>query len=121
MQGIMQEMAAGGLPLLAVFFSGFLLGLAAEHFSRLPGKAQEAKAKEWLLWAVASVEQELEGASGSLKLRRVYDLFLQRFPAMAKAVPFRVFCQWTEAALSEVENILADGGTEDIGKEEGKA
>ncbi|MFR6482019.1 MAG: hypothetical protein ACLUPD_10785 [Anaerotignum faecicola] len=45
---------------------------------------QREKVKEWLLLAVTEAEKELGSGTGQLKLRYVYDLFLRRFPAVAK-------------------------------------
>ena len=88
----MLEIAEGAavnlMVLSAVFAAGFLLGCGAGRFLRQPKKEQEKKVKAWLLWAVTSAEQEMQGAPGRLKLRRVYDMFVQRFPAMALAVPW---------------------------------
>ena len=35
------------------------------------------KVKEWLKWAVTTVEKELGTKTGQLKLRKVYDMFIQ--------------------------------------------
>ncbi len=69
---------------------------AGYRFLKLPTKAQAAKVKEWLLWAVTNAEKELGGGTGKLKLRQVYDLFVQRFPAVAMAVSFDTFSQWVD-------------------------
>lgn len=110
MGNILEGTAQSLLALLAVFAAAFAMGAAAGRFSRLPGKEQAAKVKAWLLWAVTSAEREMDGASGKLKLRRVYDLFVQRFPEVAMAVPFETFCGWVDEALQEAEDSLLDAG-----------
>lgn len=109
------NVAEGTMPslfaLLAVFAVAFAMGAAVGRFSRLPGKAQTAKVKAWLLWAVTSAEKELDGAPGKLKLRRVYDLFVQRFPYIAMAVSFETFCGWVDEALHEAKDILLTSET----------
>ena len=95
---------------------------AGYRFLKLPTKAQAAKVKEWLLWAVTNAEKELGGGTGKLKLRQVYDLFVQRFPAMALAVSFDTFCEWVDDALQEGVELLTDADAEsaDSTAEKGK-
>ena len=81
---------------------------AGYRFLKLPTKAQAAKVKEWLLWAVTNAEKELGGGTGKLKLRQVYDLFVQRFPAVAMAVSFDTFSQWVDDALTEMRKMLVE-------------
>ena len=57
------------------------------------------KVKEWLKYAVTIAEKELKSGTGQLKLRQVYDMFLERFPVFSKLVPFSVFSNWVDLAL----------------------
>ena len=72
----------------------------------LPTEKQLAKVKEWLLWAVTEAEKDLGGGTGKLKLRQVYDLFVQRFPWLAKAVSFELFSSLVDEALEEMREML---------------
>lgn len=81
-------------------------GLAAGKFLSLPTSTQIEKVKEWMLWAVTSAEAELGGGTGQLKLRCVYDMFVERFPAIAKAVSFDTFSLWVDEALDEMREML---------------
>lgn len=83
-----------------------LIGVCIGKFINLPSDEQKRKVKEWLLWAVTQAEAELGGGTGKLKLRQVYDLFVQRFPAIAKAVSFETFCLWVDGALEEMREML---------------
>lgn len=86
-----------------------LLGVAAWYVYRyfnLPSEAQLAKVREWLLWAVTGAEKELGGGTGKLKLRQVYDLFIVRFPWLAKVVPFELFSSMVDDALKEMREML---------------
>ena len=76
-------------------------------FVKLPTKEQIAKIKEWLLYAVTEAEKELGGGTGQLKLRQVYDLFVQRFPAVAALVSFDTFSLWVDEALEQMRELLA--------------
>ena len=73
--------------------------VAVARFVGLPTEKQLAKVKEWLLWAVTEAEKDLGGGTGKLKLRQVYDLFVQRFPWLAKAVSFELFSSLVDEAL----------------------
>lgn len=86
-----------------------LLGVAVWYVYRyfnLPSEAQLAKVREWLLWAVTGAEKELGGGTGKLKLRQVYDLFIVRFPWLAKVVPFELFSSMVDDALKEMREML---------------
>lgn len=72
----------------------------------MPTSEQREKVKEWLLWAVTQAEGELGSGTGKLKLRQTYDLFVQRFPAVAMAVSFDTFSLWVDEALKEMQNLL---------------
>ncbi len=91
------------IALVAVFV---VAGCIVYRFLKLPTTAQIEKVKAWLLWAVTNAEKELGGGTGKLKLRQVYDLFVQRFPAVAMAVSFDTFSQWVDDALTEMRKML---------------
>ena len=80
--------------------------VAVARFVGLPTEKQLAKVKEWLLWAVTEAEKDLGGGTGKLKLQQVYDLFVQRFPWLAKAVSFELFSSLVDEALDEMREML---------------
>lgn len=59
----------------------------------------QGKAKEWLKWAVCVAEEELGSGTGQLKLRKVYSMFVDTFPALASILPFNIFSKWVDLAL----------------------
>lgn len=81
---------------------------AVYRFLKLPTRAQVEKVRAWLLWAVTNAEKELGSGTGKLKLRQVYDLFVQRFPAVAMAVSFDTFSQWVDDALMDMRKMLVE-------------
>jgi len=81
------------------------------QFSQKPTEEQVRAIKEWLLYAVTMAEKELGSGTGKLKLRQVYDMFLQRFPWAAKVVSFDQFKWWAEEALAEMKQLLASEGS----------
>ena len=59
----------------------------------------KTKVKEWLCYAVTIAERDLKSGTGQLKLRQVYDMFIERFPVFSKLVPFSTFSMWVDEAL----------------------
>lgn len=93
--------------LLAILVVGLCGGVAVYRFAHLPTPAQLEKVKEWLLYAVTEAEKHLGSGTGKLKLRSVYDLFVQRFPWLVRAVSFEMFSDLVDEALDEMRNLLA--------------
>ena len=77
----------------------FLLGIVVA----ITNKRQ---AKEWLKWCVTKAEQELGSGTGQIKLRQVYDMFIERYPIFSKFVPFEMFSRWVDEALVFLRNQL---------------
>lgn len=77
-------------------------------FIKLSRGEQISKVQEWLLWAVAEAEKALGGGTGQLKLRFVYDLFVTKFPLVAKFVPFALFSEMVDKALAKFNEILSN-------------
>jgi len=64
------------------------------------------KAKEWLKWAVCYAEEQLGTGTGQLKLHMVYDMFVEKFPALASVLPFNIFSKWVDLALEWMDEQL---------------
>ena len=64
------------------------------------------KCIEWLKGAVAEAERYLGTGTGQLKLRVVYDMFIDKFPAFSTIVPFKLFSYWVDIALKWFEKQL---------------
>lgn len=75
-------------------------------FLGLPTGKQLEKVKEWLLWAVSVAESELGGGTGQLKLSMVYDMFIEKFPWLAKLLTFNKFRVLVDEALIKMRNLL---------------
>ena len=83
-----------------------MVGVCIGRFLKMPTSEQRERVKEWLLWAVTQAEAELGSGTGKLKLRQTYDLFIQRFPALAMAVSFDTFSLWVDEALEEMRKLV---------------
>lgn len=81
-------------------------GVGIYRYFNLPTDKQLAKVQEWLLWAVTEAEKDLGGGTGQLKLRQVYDLFIVRFPWLARAVSFELFSDMVDEALKKMREML---------------
>ena len=72
------------------------------------------KIREWLRVAVVEAEKELKTGTGQLKLRTVYDAFIDKFPIISSILPFSIFSkmvdlalEWMNEQLEKNENIKA--------------
>ena len=77
-------------------------------FVKLPKERKVAQVKHWLLSAVVEAEKALGAGTGPQKLKRVYDLFVERFPRLARMVSFETFSGWVDEALEAVKDLLED-------------
>ena len=91
---------------VVVIACGFVAGIAIFNFYKLPTNEQLNKVRQWLLWAVTMAEQELGSGTGKLKLRQVYDLFVMRFPWLAKVISFALFSELVDEALEDMREML---------------
>lgn len=57
------------------------------------------KVKEWLKYAVVEAEKYLGTGTGQLKLRAVYDMFVEAYPVFSKILPFAIFSKMVDDAL----------------------
>lgn len=71
-----------------------------------PSEKKLSKVREWLLYAVTEAEKELGGGTGQIKLRYVYDMFLAKFPYLAKVVSFDSFSKLVDEALEKFRELL---------------
>lgn len=88
---------------LAIFF---VLEHIVYSFIQKPTDEQLSKVKEWLLYAVAAAEKELGSGTGQIKLRYVYDMFIAKFPYLAKVIYFESFSLLVDEALFKFKGML---------------
>ena len=76
-----------------VLFVCFVVGVvvSVKNFTEKPSEEQIKSVKEWLLYAVAEAERYFGGGTGQLKLRFVYDMFIEKFPYTAALITFDTF------------------------------
>ena len=66
----------------------------------------EQKVKNWLVWAVTVAESELGSGTGQLKLRSVYNMFVQRFPNLSLLITYKRFSELVDSALDIMREML---------------
>lgn len=106
--------------LALLIFAGYLV----YKFAGLPTKEQLDRIKELLLYWVTEAEKELGSGTGELKLRYVYNLFVNKFPVTAKIISFDLFSDWVDEALEEMRELLSTNKAINnlvTGKTEGEA
>lgn len=93
--------------LLVILAAFFIVGyMKFRKFAELPSQEQQAKIKEWLLYAVITAEKEYSQGTGKLKLAFVWSLFLDKFPSIAPVITFEIFSKWVDEALVEMRKLL---------------
>lgn len=112
-----------------VIFAAFVVMaaiiIAIVKFFKDPKTKQLDGLREWLLYATTVAEKELGSGTGKLKLRFVYDLFVTKFPWLAKTITFNRFSDFVDDTLGEMNTMLASNnaarlyvnGTEEVPSE----
>lgn len=62
--------------------------------------------KNWLVWAVTEAERLFGSKTGKLKLRYAYELAIERFPMIAKFIPFAMFSKMVDGALDIMRDMI---------------
>lgn len=93
--------------IIAVIALGIGIVIAIVKFIKSGNAAQLANLKEWLLYATIEAEKALGSGTGKLKLRTVYDMFLAKFPWLAKTITFDRFSELVDDALENMNDLLA--------------
>ena len=96
------SVAIGIIALVAV------VGIGIYGFFKLGKEKQLKMIQEWLLLAVVEAEKRLGGGTGKIKLRYVYDIFIDKFKFMALVITFEQFSLMVDDALVIMRDMLSD-------------
>ena len=99
-------MALDNVIIIAI--AAILIGVFAVWFFRLGKEKQMQIIKEWLLLAVIKAEKELGGGTGQIKLRFVYDLFIDKFRFVSMLITFSQFSDLVDLALITMKDMIAN-------------
>ena len=102
----MQFLIDNWVSLLLCVLSIAVLIVLVLNFIKLPKNQQLEKVKQWLLIAVTEAEKALGSGTGRLKLSYVYDLFVTKFPWLAKIVPFETFSTLVDEVLEDMRKLI---------------
>lgn len=73
------------------------------------GKERQLKViTEWLLLAVIKAEKELGDGTGQVKLRFVYDLFIDKFRFASMFISFNQFSILVDSALEIMKEMISN-------------
>lgn len=64
--------------------------------------------KEWLLLAVLEAERALGSGTGQVKLRFVYDLFIDKFKYLSLVISFEQFSMLVDDALDVMRDMISN-------------
>lgn len=98
--------AEWGLLIVAAVILVIGAAIAIIRFAKMPKKQQIEVIGKWLLYIVMEAEQIFGGKTGALKLVYAYDRFIEKFPAVAKVLPFEKFSELVDKALEEMEELI---------------
>ena len=85
---------------------GIVCGYFIKKFIESPSTAKIEMVKNWLLWATAQAEQEMGAGTGKLKLAKVYNMFVEKFPQLAAVLKYDRFCELVDEALVTLRHLL---------------
>ena len=80
--------------------------VAIYQFVKKPTNEQYRQVREWILYAVIEAEKTLGSKTGQIKLRMVWDMFLERFPHISPFVTFEMFSSWVDNALVKMRTMI---------------
>lgn len=99
-------MALDNVIIIAIV--AILIGVFAVWFFRLGKEKQMQIIKEWLLLAVIKAEKELGDGTGQVKLRFVYNMFIDKFRFVAMFISFSQFSDLVDLALITMKDMIAN-------------
>ena len=92
---------------------GLVGGFFIAKFIQVPTSTKIEMLKKWLLWAVAQAEAEMGAGTGSLKLAKVYNKFVEDLPQIASVITYDQFCDLVDESLKILRNLIETNGNID--------
>lgn len=78
------------------------------YIIKMPKEKRWARVLEWLHFAVVEAEKELGSQTGQLKLVKVYDMFISKFPFVSLIMPYNTFKDLVDKALDWMRKIIEE-------------
>lgn len=93
---------------IIILIVAILICILVAGFLKL-GKDKQIKIiNEWLLLAVIKAEKELGDGTGQVKLRYVYDLFIDKFRFVSMFISFNQFSALVDSALIIMKEMISN-------------
>lgn len=86
--------------------AGLVAGYYIRYFITAPKNSKIEMIKNWLLFATAEAESEMGAGTGKLKLAKVYNMFIERFPQIASVMKYEKFCDLVDEALVTLRHLI---------------
>lgn len=94
--------------IIIILIVAILICILVAGFLKL-GKDKQIKIiNEWLLLAVIKAEKELGDGTGQVKLRYVYDLFIDKFRFASMFISFNQFSALVDSALVIMKEMISN-------------
>lgn len=94
--------------ILLIIIALLIFCVCIYFFLNLSKEKQMQIIKEWLLLAVIRAEKELGGGTGQIKLRFVYDLFLDKFKVISYIISFDQFSKLVDESLDIMKTMISN-------------
>ena len=92
--------------IICALAAGIVCGWFIKKFVESPSSSKIEMIKNWLLYATAQAEQEMGSGTGKLKLAKVYNMFVEKFPQIAAVLKYEKFCSLVDEALVTLRQMI---------------
>lgn len=75
-------------------------------FIKKSPKERLESVKQWAVYACALAQAHLGSNTGQLKMKETYNMFLEKFPDLAKQISYETYKKTAEEALIEFKDML---------------
>lgn len=82
------------------------IGTSIYKFSKLPVDTRYSKIRAWMLYAVSEAEKEWGSGTGAIKIGKVYDMMVAKFPWVSFFMSEKTFNELVDHALNEMRELL---------------
>lgn len=94
------------IMILVIIIGIAAAGLFVVWFYKQERARQIELVKQWLLLIVVQAEKELGSNTGQIKLRFVYDKFLERFKFLSRIITFEQFSGLVDESLDTMRKMV---------------
>ena len=89
----------------------FVIIVTVIKFLLMSRDKQLEKVKEWLLYACIEAEKSLGNQTGEIKLRYVYNEFIEKFKFVSMFLSFEDFSDLVDSSLEDMRELVDTNGS----------